>query len=127
MAKTSYDKKELALKDGTVLKGSIMANPNYLSVNVSPKEHRRVQWSDLSVGQIAKFYDFYTEYRIRADAGYGMSDAKKKYDCAWQYLRTGLLYDWYGDYAKAVEYARKAIETDNRIEKDVKLYMMYEE
>ncbi len=122
MMRNSYTGKELMLKNGNTLKGSVMANPKYISIKTDGKR-RRIQWSNISPEQFAIFLHHYAQFRYKA-AGGDSANSKQRYESAWEFLRTAIFCDWYGFYPQAVKLAKRAVALDSRLEKDVKQYIM---
>lgn len=122
MMRAAYDGGSIRLRNGKTLRGEAMGNSNYISVRTNGGR-KRVRWSDLPVEQIAAMLENYADTRAEAEISGGhRGDAK--YEAAWDYLRIALLYDWYGNYDKAVDYARKATEIDSRIIREIQRHLM---
>ena len=119
-----YENAELNLKDGRTLKGSMMANTKFISIKPASGSRTRLGWSDLPPKEVAAMLGHYAEIRGGADAGVAASSSKTRWEAAWEYLRAGVLCDWYGDYENAVKYAKKAAEYDPRITNEAIIYML---
>ncbi|NOY75785.1 MAG: hypothetical protein GXP32_08345 [Kiritimatiellaeota bacterium] len=105
-----YTGKTIKLRDGTILRGKVMANPKYLSIKLSSDERKRVNWNNLAPSQFAKMLAFFAKTR---------TDMGKMKDGAQGYMRTALFCDWYARYDDAVKYAKMAIETDSSVTKEI--------
>lgn len=123
MSKIPYNK-SVKLKNGKIYTGSVMVNPKYLSIRVGDGMFERVEWSSIGSDQVAQILEYYADFRIRAVGGQAVSKSKQKLESAEDYLRIGMLHDWYGNYEEAVKYAKKAFSVDQNIETSVKFYIM---
>jgi len=122
MNRWTYEGRSIKLKNGTRLTGTVMANTKFLSIKTA-QGRQRVQWSQLPVDQMANFLEYYGQMRLEATAG-KVTDNERQKEGAWDFFRVGLLYDWYGDYPKAINYTKKAVATDRRLVSDVKKYII---
>lgn len=124
MMRIPYESSSIKLTNGRSYKGSIMANTKYLSIRVG-KENKRINWSELSFDALTDIMERYAKTRLDAFGGVNVNNSDKKFEAAWDYLRIGIISDWYGNYDKAVEYTKKAVSVDSRITNDAKKYLMY--
>jgi len=126
MERSPYEGIAVMLKNGNCLAfSSLMANHLYISVKRSDTGKReRVLWSDVSLQQMVLFLEYFAKKRQEADVANGMSVKAKKKEVAWDYLRIAVLCDWFGDCKGAVKYAKKAINVDPNINKDVCKYLI---
>ncbi len=125
MMRVHYNGK-VTLKDGkTYANCTVMGNRNYLSIRTKSGQQQRIEWSQLGLGQLCTLLEFYANMRIQTDAGPEVKESDKLREGAMDLLRIGIICDWYGDYARAVEYTHKAVNADSRISGQAKKYIMY--
>ncbi len=122
MERNTYPK-PLTLKDGDTIRG-IMVNPNFVSVKSGRKKFTRLGWDSVPVDQIASILEYFAEFRLRASGGPAVQESQKKKEVAEDYIRIGILCDWYGDYESAVKYSKKSISIEPKAEDVVKKFMM---
>ncbi|GEM_PF-5674899 len=122
MERNSYPK-SVQLSTGGKAAG-IMVNPNYIAVKTSSRKFKRLGWESLPVEEAANILDYFAAMRQKITNVPGVSKDELKRMAAEDYLRIGMLCDWYEDYDNAVKYAKKAAEVDPKIEDIVKKYMM---
>ncbi len=120
MERNAYDK-PIKLKNGSLVSGAIMVNSRYISVK---GKSERLGWNSIPVDQVASMLDYFAEFRLKAGGGVNVSKPQQKLEAAEDYLRIGVLCDWYGDYESAVKFAQKAVATDPKVEDSVKKYIM---
>jgi hypothetical protein len=123
MERNAYDK-PIKLKNGSMVSGGIMVNSNYISVKGRGNTFDRHEWNSIPVDQVASMLDYFADFRLKASGGVNVSKSQQKFDAAEDYLRIGILCDWYGDYESAVKFSQKAVATEPKIEDSVKKYMM---
>jgi len=124
MFHTPYEDASLRLKDGRSFVGSMMANTKFISMKPKGAARTRVKWEEISPGQLADILAHYAALRGGADAGIAVSKGKQRMEAAWEYLRAGVICDWYGDYDNAVKYAKKATEYDPNITNEAIILML---
>ena len=122
LARSTYPK-PIKTKDGKTFSGKMMLNPNYISVEVGGR-FQRLQWSNLPPSQIADILEHFAGLRLKVTELAGTTEQTRKKEAAQDYIRIAMLYDWYGDYEKAVEYSKKSISTYPDAEKSVKKFIM---
>lgn len=122
LARTAYPK-PIKTKDGRTFSGKLMVNPNYISVEVNGR-FQRMQWSELPPSQLANIIEHFAAMRLKVSGAAGTTDETRKKEAAQDYLRIAMLYDWYGDYNKTVEYCKKSISVYADMEKSVKKFIM---
>ncbi len=125
MMRTPYQGTNILLKNGTKLTGAVMANNKFVSVRMKSGEHKRLAWSDLDFKEVVKILKFYTDMRLNAYGGPVVDSSQQKTESAMDYMRIGMLCDWYGFYPEAVEYSKKALDTDSKVSSEIKKYIMY--
>jgi hypothetical protein len=123
MERNPYDK-PLKMKNGRVVSGDMMVNPKFISVKVKSNDRERFTWDLIPPDQIANILEHFANLRLSASGGATVSREQQKLESAEDLLRIGIFCDWYGDYASAVKYAKKAAETDPKIADNVKKCMM---
>ena len=123
MERNSYDK-PLKMKNGRTVYGGMMAGPKFISVKGKSNKYERFGWGLIPVDQIANMLEHFANLRLKASGGADVSKEQQKLESAEDFLRIGIFCDWYGDYASAVKYARKAVETDPEIADKARNYMM---
>jgi hypothetical protein len=104
------------------IRGTItMANKNYLVYKKSTrsKKSSRVFWKDLTFEQYADMMEFYAMRRSRITGAGGKSRAEIKKDAANDFLGAAILCEWFGDYKKALHYAKEAIKYNPKIKESV--------
>lgn len=126
MMRMPYETNRIRLKNGKILQGgSVMANPNYLSLRAQGNRPRsRIEWLALSFEQYLDFFEYYTKIRINIESERKSSRSKQRLEGARDYLRLAILCDWYKHYPDAVKYAQKAASVDPRIKKDIRRYLL---
>ena len=123
MERKTYDK-PIKLKNGSTVSGGLMVNSNYISVKGKGNTFDRQGWNSIPVDQVANILDYFADLKLKASEDVNVSKSQQKLEAAEDYLRIGILCDWYGDYESAVKFARKAVATEPKIEESVKKYMM---
>ncbi|HBC89122.1 MAG TPA: hypothetical protein DCZ94_19460 [Lentisphaeria bacterium] len=123
MERNPYDK-PLKLKNGRIMTGDIMVNANYISVKNRANKYDRLGWDQFGVEQVSQILDHFGNFRLNASGGATVSKTQQKLEAAEDFLRIGIFCDWYGDYASAVKFAKKAYGTDPRVEDKVKKFLM---
>ncbi|HBC87851.1 MAG TPA: hypothetical protein DCZ94_12925 [Lentisphaeria bacterium] len=121
MERNTYPK-PVSLKGGSRSSG-IMVNPNYIAAK-SGSRYKRLGWDSLPVNEAANILAHFAAMRLKITNVPGVSKDELKRMAAEDYLRIGMLCDWYEEYDDAVKYAKKAVEADPKIEEIVKKYMM---
>lgn len=124
LLKTPYDDPEqgIRLRNGTVLKGSLIANENEVVVRPKHGRFRELKWSELAFEQYPAFFEFYIRQRLehanpvadgKNDAATGRpADPGKRVEISQDYFRLALLCEWYGKTDEARRYAGKALNLD---------------
>ncbi len=123
MERNAYDK-PLKLKNGRIVTGDLMINSNYISVKNRANRYDRLGWDMMPLDQVCQMLDHFGNLRLTASGGATVSKTQQKYEAAEDFMRIGILCDWYGDYTSAVKYAQKAYSTDPRLEDKIKKYLM---
>ncbi len=123
MERNPYDK-PLKMKNGKLVSGDMMVNEKFISIKGKSNERERFGWDQIPADQIANMLEHFANLRLKASGGATVSKDQQKLESAEDFLRIGVFCDWYGDYASAVRYAKKAVETDPKIADKVKKTMM---
>lgn len=123
MERNTYDK-PLKMKNGRIVSGEMMVNHKFISVRGKSSGHERFDWNSVPVDQMALILEHFANLRLKSSGGATVSKEQQRYESAEDLLRIGVFCDWYGDYASAVKYAQKALETDPKIADSVKKYML---
>lgn len=123
MERNPYDK-PLKMKNGRTVSGGMMVNLKFISIRGKSGKHERFGWDSVPADQIAKMLEHFANIRLKASGGASVSKDQQRLEVAEDLLRIGVFCDWYGDYASAVKYARKAVETDPKISDRVRECMM---
>jgi hypothetical protein len=123
-ARNNYNQ-SFKTSNGKVMSGSMMANPNFLSVKAG-KNYNRIKWNELPPQELAKMIAYYANMRMKISrAGESPTDAAtRKNEAAEDYLRLAILCDWYGCYDDTVVYAQKSMEINPDMTARVKKYIM---
>ena len=104
----------IRLRDGTLLRGTVIGNPTQIIIRPVNGKFRRFAWHDLDFDQFPVFFDYYIDCRLGlAPAGPRGQDIRR--DAAADNFRVALLCDWYGRTDQAAEHARRAVELDPTI------------
>ncbi len=125
MMRMNYENSEIILKGGKKFTGDVKANDKYLSIRLKNGNHQRLSWSEIDFMQMVKFLEYFAKIRESAFGGETDSESQRSYDSAMEYLRIGLLADWYGNYSVAVEYTRKAVSMNPKVEPEAIKYILY--
>ena len=125
MMRMNYENSEIILKGGKKFTGDVKANDKYLSIRLKNGNHQRLSWSEVDFMQMVKFLEYFARIRESAFGGETDSESQRSYDSAMEYLRIGLLADWYGNYPVAVEYTRKAVSMNPKVEPEAMKYIVY--
>ncbi len=93
-----------------------MANEKFLVTKTSQQSKPvRCGWGDLDFGQYPEFFEYFIAKKSAATGG-NVSKADISRNVARDYLLLAMLCDWYGQYEEALDYARKSIESNPKIE-----------
>jgi tetratricopeptide (TPR) repeat protein len=95
------------------IKGVVyLANKHHLRIKKSKrsKRGRNYNWEDLAMEQYERFIDFFAERRLKMTGAAESKESERTADAANDYIALALLLDWYGYYADALKYAKKAVE-----------------
>jgi tetratricopeptide (TPR) repeat protein len=85
---------------------------------------RRYKWKDIAVQFYEEFMTHYAKQRVTG-AGIGnQSLEERRGDAAEDYLGVAILYDWVGDYEKALDFAKRAVTVCPAKKKKVSIYML---
>ncbi|HCE46609.1 MAG TPA: hypothetical protein DET40_23935 [Lentisphaeria bacterium] len=122
MERNTYPR-PITLKNGGRATG-IMVNPNFIAVKTGGKKYKRLGWDALPVNESASILEYFATMRLKISAAPNISKEQLRREAAEDFLRIGMLCDWYEEYEDAVKYAKKAVEADPKIEDIVKKYMM---
>jgi hypothetical protein len=118
MMRFPYEGK-VELKDKRTLNGVLMANVKYLSLKLTSGKRVKLEWTNITFKQFCGFLDFYANIRNEA-----VSSGVNRKEVAGDYLRLGILCDWYGDYEDAVKYAKRTVEVDSGRKNEVLKFFM---
>ena len=108
MLKKPY-KGTLALETGAELSGAMIGNKRGIIVRSPGEPPEKHQWDELSSDQVIDLLAHYASLLESTDSS----------KAAEEYLKLAVFADWYGNYEKAAEFAKKAIELDGSIKNRV--------
>ena len=113
------DKSELVHYAGTIS----MGNSNFLVLRKGRHRGKRYQWEDIAIPFYEQFFSYYANQRLNANGAGNVTKDEMKENAAEEYLGIAILCDWVGEYEKAYDYAKKAIDTYPKIKNKVSAYM----
>lgn len=108
----------VVMNNGTKNGAIVRANENILVFkrNERSKHSERILWTDLAFEQYCVFFEHFAKVRLAISAGGESTAEDRQFDAANDYLGLALLCDWYGHYAKALEYAQRAVTISAKID-----------
>ena len=96
-----------------------MGNDNFLVMR-----RKRYKWENIAIPFFEEFMTYYAKQRLTTDGIANNTLEERRADAAEDYLGIAILYDWVGDYEKALDFAKRAVTICPAKKKKVSIYML---